>query len=59
MDKYKFVGVEFWGSGERSLSDFKIMFSRKIPPAEMKEAFELVKAEYKNKFPIKVKAKKE
>ena len=53
--KYKFVGVEYWGSGDKNLSDFKKMFSRKIPPSEMEEAFKYIKAEYKKLYPSKVK----
>lgn len=45
--KYKFVGVKFWGSGERKLSEFKKQFARQIAPDEMKSAFDYVKNEYK------------
>lgn len=47
---YKFIGVQFWGSGERTLSEFKKAFAKKIRPDEMKEVFAEVKAEYKEKY---------
>lgn len=44
---YRFVGVEYWGSGERKLADFRKQFARQIPPNEMKKAFDYIKSQYK------------
>ena len=59
MSKYKQVGIVYWGSGDKKLEDFKKMFVKVIPPKDMKKAFEDAKAEYKDKFPTKVKASKD
>jgi len=56
---YKFVGIEFWGGGDKTISEFKKAFARQIAPKDLEDAFKYIKSEYKKKFPIKVKAKKD
>ena len=50
MKEYKFIGVEYWGSGERTLSEFKKAFAKKIRPDKMKDVFSMVKEAYKEQF---------
>ena len=46
-----FVGVEFWGDGEKTQAEFDKQFSRKIAPLERKQVFKEVHKEYKRLFP--------
>ena len=56
MDKYGFVGIEFWGC--KTFSEFEKYFKKRIPPKDIKAQYEAVKGEYKKKYP-EVKKKKE
>ena len=59
MGKYPQVGIEFWGGGDKTISEFKKALRTIIPPKEMDEYFKYVKSEYKKQFPTKVKASKD
>lgn len=59
MSKYKQVGIEFWGGGDKTISEFKEALRTVIPPKEMETAFEWAKLEYKIKFGESIKTTKE